>query len=123
MPLLLTAPAPSAELLKPWPHRALLLCSPALCLPCPQDLSSNGTFLNNARLPRSAQAPLADGDRVSLVLSVAPLAEQAFIFRKGGRAGSPAACCFGLPMAEAPSCMATRGSGDLCAPAFLKYRR
>jgi hypothetical protein len=30
---------------------------------------------------------LADGDRISLVLSVAPLAEQAFIYNRGGHLG------------------------------------
>ena len=48
-----------------------------------QDLSSNGTFLNGTRLGRGQAALLCDGDRVSLVLSVAPLAEQAFVFKNG----------------------------------------
>lgn len=50
----------------------------------PQDLSSNGTFLNGRRLGRGRSAPLADGDRIALVLSVAPLAEQAFTYCRGG---------------------------------------
>ncbi|KAL4428663.1 hypothetical protein ABPG77_009769 [Micractinium sp. CCAP 211/92] len=50
---------------------------------CCCDLSSNGTFLNGERVGRGRAVPLADGDRISLVLSVAPLAEQAFIFRTG----------------------------------------
>ena len=47
-----------------------------------QDASSNGTFLNGSKVPRgSSKILLRDGDRVSLVLSVAPLGEQSFIFR------------------------------------------
>lgn len=47
-----------------------------------QDESSNGTFLNGSKLGRGGRAALKDGDKVSLVLSVAPLAELAFIFRR-----------------------------------------
>eukprot|EP00887_Chlorella_sp_A99_P003054 scaffold9.g3054.t1 len=48
-----------------------------------EDVSSNGTFLNGAKIARARRAPLSDGDKVSLVLSVAPLAEQAWVFRRG----------------------------------------
>lgn len=47
------------------------------------DLSSNGTFLNGAKIPRNVPVPLHDGDRIALVLSVAPLLEQAFVFHSG----------------------------------------
>jgi len=50
-----------------------------------EDLSTNGTFLNGERVPRGAAAPLCDGDRLSLVLSVAPLTEQFFVFHAGAR--------------------------------------
>lgn len=48
-----------------------------------RDVSSNGTFLNGKKLCRGEEAPLSDGDRISLVISVAPLAEQAFLFHAG----------------------------------------
>lgn len=51
--------------------------------PCLQDCSSNGSFLNGEKVPRWGEAPLQDGDRISLVLSVAPLAEQFFTFHSG----------------------------------------
>jgi hypothetical protein len=60
-----------------WPLEA---AAPGVLL---EDCSSNGTFLNGRQLGRRETAPLADGDRVSLVLSVAPLAEQYFTFRRG----------------------------------------
>ncbi len=60
-----------------WPLEA---AAPAVLL---EDCSSNGTFLNGRQLDRGETAPLTDGDRVSLVLSVAPLAEQYFTFRRG----------------------------------------
>lgn len=48
-----------------------------------EDCSLNGTFLNGSKLGPGRAAALADGDRVSLVLSVAPLAEQCFTFWRG----------------------------------------
>ena len=45
-----------------------------------QDTSSNGTFLNGVKLAKGDVVALQDGDRISLVLSVAPLAEQFFTF-------------------------------------------
>ena len=48
-----------------------------------QDLSSNGTYVNGERVGQGCSVPLADGDRISLVLSVAPLAEQAWVFHTG----------------------------------------
>ena len=48
-----------------------------------RDVSRNGTFLNGKKLRRGEESPLVDGDKVSLVISVAPLAEQAFIFHAG----------------------------------------
>lgn len=48
-----------------------------------QDLSSNGTYVNGERVGKGCSMPLADGDRISLVLSVAPLAEQAWVFHTG----------------------------------------
>ncbi len=48
-----------------------------------EDCSLNGTFLNGSKLGQGRALVLADGDRVSLVLSVAPLAEQCFTFRRG----------------------------------------
>lgn len=51
--------------------------------------SSNGTFLNGEALPRGGRAGLADGDRISLVLSVAPLYEQGFTFHAGPPAVGP----------------------------------
>ena len=50
-----------------------------------EDFSSNGTFLNGERVPAGAAVPLRDGDRLSLVLSVAPLMEQFFTFHQGAR--------------------------------------
>jgi hypothetical protein len=52
-------------------------------IPTLRDISRNGTFLNGKKLSRGEEAVLADGDRISLVLSVAPLSEQAFIFHLG----------------------------------------
>lgn len=52
-------------------------------LPTLRDISRNGTFLNGRKISRGEEAPLIDGDRISLVLSVAPLSEQAFIFHLG----------------------------------------
>ena len=54
--------------------------SPAAYL---EDFSSNGTFLNGERVPAGAAVALRDGDRLSLVLSVAPLTEQFFTFHQG----------------------------------------
>ena len=48
-----------------------------------EDCSTNGTFLNGERVPHSESAPLRAGDRLSLVLSVAPLTEQFFTFHEG----------------------------------------
>ena len=48
-----------------------------------EDFSSNGTFLNGERVPAGAAVGLRDGDRLSLVLSVAPLTEQFFTFHQG----------------------------------------
>ncbi|GAB4822418.1 hypothetical protein N2152v2_009464 [Parachlorella kessleri] len=48
-----------------------------------EDCSSNGTFLNGQKVGRSGGVELKDGDRVSLVLSVAPLAEQYFVYHAG----------------------------------------
>ncbi|PRW60207.1 E3 ubiquitin- ligase CHFR isoform X4 [Chlorella sorokiniana] len=52
-----------------------------------EDLSSNGTYVNGERVGQGCSAPLADGDRISLVLSVAPLAEQAWVFHAGDPRG------------------------------------
>ncbi|KAL4856875.1 hypothetical protein ACK3TF_002919 [Chlorella vulgaris] len=52
-----------------------------------EDLSSNGTYCNGERVGRGSSRVLADGDRISLVLSVAPLAEQAFIYHRGDPRG------------------------------------
>jgi hypothetical protein len=41
-----------------------------------EDCSSNGTFLNGGKIGKGQSVPLAEGDRISLVLSVAPLVEQ-----------------------------------------------
>ena len=51
--------------------------------PTLQDVSRNGTFLNTRKLSRGEKVCLQDGDRISLVLSVSPLSEQAFIFHEG----------------------------------------
>lgn len=48
-----------------------------------KDLSSNGTFINSHKLHRGGEVTLRDGDRVALVLSVAPLAEVGYIFHSG----------------------------------------
>ncbi len=50
-----------------------------------------GTFINGQRMPLRSQAWLQDGDRVSLVLSVSPMAEQCFVYRQGdpGEGGGP----------------------------------
>ena len=52
-----------------------------------EDFSSNGTFLNGERVPGGAAVALRDGDRLSLVLSVAPLTEQFFTFHQGAARG------------------------------------
>ena len=70
-----------------WPPKCLVDPLPAPCpplLPAPQDLSSNGTFLNGELVGKGRSVPLAAGDRISLVLSVSPLAEQAWLFHTGG---------------------------------------
>lgn len=54
-------------------HRVMITC---------MTFVAAGTFINGQRMPRRSQAWLADGDRVSLVLSVAPMAEQCFVYRK-----------------------------------------
>jgi hypothetical protein len=56
----------------------MLSCPPLRCWW--QDTSSNGTFLNGVKLGKGDSVALAEGDRISLVLSVAPLAEQFFTF-------------------------------------------
>ncbi|KAF6266719.1 hypothetical protein COO60DRAFT_10326 [Scenedesmus sp. NREL 46B-D3] len=48
-----------------------------------EDCSSNGTFLNHTKLAKGESVSLVDGDRISLVLSVAPLVEQFFTFKSG----------------------------------------
>lgn len=48
-----------------------------------EDCSSNGTFHNGRKMSRGEVARLSDGDRISLVLSVAPLLEQYFTFHAG----------------------------------------
>eukprot|EP00877_Chromochloris_zofingiensis_P000217 jgi/Chrzof1/10196/Cz04g32100.t1 len=48
-----------------------------------EDCSSNGTFLNGNKMAKGERVALVEGDRISLVLSVAPLTEQYFIFRAG----------------------------------------
>ncbi|WIA29098.1 hypothetical protein OEZ86_011609 [Tetradesmus obliquus] len=48
-----------------------------------EDCSSNGTFLNHTKLAKGESVPLVDGDRISLVLSVAPLVEQFFTYKSG----------------------------------------
>jgi FHA domain/RING-type zinc-finger len=57
-------------------------------IPILRDISRNGTFLNGRKLSRGEEARLSEGDRISLVLSVAPLAEQAFIFHLGHPLGA-----------------------------------
>lgn len=67
-----------------------------------EDFSSNGTFLNGERVPAGAAVALRDGDRLSLVLSVAPLTEQFFTFHQGARIHgaippeNPAHACKGI---------------------------
>ncbi len=87
-----TAPA-CAELCPPpflltW-STTCYACRPSLA--CLQDLSSNGTYVNGECVGRGRSLPLADGDRIALVLSVAPLAEQAWVYHAGGR--SAILCC------------------------------
>lgn len=43
-----------------------------------EDNSANGTFLNGKRLVKGEQAPLHDGDRLSIVLSLSPMLERSF---------------------------------------------
>ena len=91
-----------------------------------QDFSSNGTFINGLKVGCGRTAMLADGDRLSLVLSVAPLAELAFTFHQGvpgrcactaggqqGREGAdrcqPAAGCI-TPVSCNPPLQATRAA-------------
>lgn len=50
---------------------------------CIEDCSSNGTYINGNKLGTGKRAVIKDGDRVSLVLSVAPLVEQFFIYHEG----------------------------------------
>ncbi|KAL4447679.1 hypothetical protein ABPG75_004898 [Micractinium tetrahymenae] len=88
---------------------------------CLQDLSSNGTFLNGERVGRGRAEPLSDGDRISLVLSVAPLAEQAFIFQTG----DPRLQDGEVPpeWAEEPQQQAAAGAGAPAAGAAGPERR
>eukprot|EP00775_Hariotina_reticulata_P013733 gene13733-13854_t len=53
-------------------------------VPMLEDCSSNGTFLNHRKLTKGESVLLVEGDRISLVLSVAPLVEQYFTFKAGG---------------------------------------
>eukprot|EP01025_Chloroclados_australasicus_P056679 TRINITY_DN7050_c0_g1_i5.p1 TRINITY_DN7050_c0_g1~~TRINITY_DN7050_c0_g1_i5.p1 ORF type:complete len:994 (-),score=156.00 TRINITY_DN7050_c0_g1_i5:384-3365(-) len=50
-----------------------------------RDYSSNGTFLNNQQLAQKGEKGvcLKSGDRVSLVMSVAPMAEHFYIYHSG----------------------------------------
>lgn len=51
-----------------------------------QDLSSNGTFVNGRKVRAAGGGRrqwLAEGDRVSLVMSITPLSEQWFLFHAG----------------------------------------
>ncbi|GBF89177.1 hypothetical protein Rsub_01894 [Raphidocelis subcapitata] len=48
-----------------------------------EDCSSNGTFINGRKIGKGETVTLAEGDRISLVSSVAPLVEQFFHFRAG----------------------------------------
>jgi pSer/pThr/pTyr-binding forkhead associated (FHA) protein len=48
-----------------------------------QDLSSNGTFLNGRKMAPGSTVTLAEGDVISLVLSVAPFAEVSYTLRLG----------------------------------------
>ncbi|CAD7704362.1 unnamed protein product [Ostreobium quekettii] len=52
-------------------------------VPILEDCSSNGTFVNGKKVGRGKSIPLKDGDRMSLVLSVAPLVEQYFMYHEG----------------------------------------
>ena len=54
-----------------------------MCVCYGQDCSSNGTFVNNRKLGKGESALLNDMDKISLVMSVAPMAEQYFIYHKG----------------------------------------
>mmetsp|Transcript_10088 Transcript_10088/g.28969 ORF Transcript_10088/g.28969 Transcript_10088/m.28969 type:complete len:837 (-) Transcript_10088:38-2548(-) len=49
-----------------------------------EDWSSNGTYVNGTKIGADGEpVALKDGDRISLVLSVAPLIEQFFIYHSG----------------------------------------
>lgn len=48
-----------------------------------KDCSSNGTFVNGEKVGKGRTAGLKHGDRISLVLSVAPLVEQYFTYWAG----------------------------------------
>ena len=56
-----------------------------------QDLSSNGTFLNGRKLKSASDGAarqwLSSGDRISLVMSVKPLAEQYYTYHTGEHHG------------------------------------
>ncbi|EFJ43315.1 hypothetical protein VOLCADRAFT_106891 [Volvox carteri f. nagariensis] len=47
-----------------------------------QDYSRNGTFLNGIPLQPGRQTTLANGDRISLVLSINPLAEVSYVYEE-----------------------------------------
>ncbi|KIY93269.1 hypothetical protein MNEG_14693 [Monoraphidium neglectum] len=48
-----------------------------------EDCSSNGTFINGKKIGKGESVALSEGDKISLVSSVAPLVEQFFLFRQG----------------------------------------
>jgi len=48
-----------------------------------EDSSTNGTFVNNVKVEKGKSVMLKDNDKISLVMSVAPVSEKYFIFHKG----------------------------------------
>lgn len=80
-----------------------------------EDHSSNGTFVNGQRLEPGQGVWLEDGDRVSLVLSVSPLAEQYFIFKQGcPDAVLVEGSCAGVTRTAGIAPAAANGGGSEC---------
>jgi len=48
-----------------------------------EDSSTNGTFINNGKVGKGKSIALKDQDKISLVMSVAPMSEKYFIYHKG----------------------------------------
>ncbi|GMH36421.1 hypothetical protein BSKO_04289 [Bryopsis sp. KO-2023] len=107
-----------------------------------EDCSSNGTFVNGEKVGKGKSLDIKHGDRISLVLSVAPLVEQYFIYWAGsprdsdilksqgsatGEGSRPRIIAPGTPErppptgANSPSTPSQRISRSLCRSSTSRY--